>query len=68
MKKIWKQIMGVTATVGLLAWGVIGVTGLLGTTSFNFVEAILGFSPLLVNIVYIIAGVAGGYELAKLFK
>lgn len=44
--------------IGGLNWGLIGLFG------FNLVEAILGFSPLLERIVYVLVGLAAIYLLA----
>lgn len=41
--------------VGGLNWGLVGAA------KFNLVEFIFGFAPILVNIVYIIVGIAAIY-------
>jgi uncharacterized membrane protein YuzA (DUF378 family) len=47
--------------VGALNWGLVGLL------SFNLVTVLLGWLPLLVNIVYVLVGVAGGWVLYKNF-
>lgn len=39
--------------VGALNWGLVGLFG------FNLVNAIFGFAPVLVRIIYILVGLAG---------
>ena len=44
-------------TVGALNWGLVGLANV------NLVEALLGGSPALVQIVYIVVGLSGVYSL-----
>jgi len=62
LKKISKWLV----VIGAANWGLIGIF------NFNLVTALLGFSPMLVTLVYILVGLAGLWaiynKLAKLAK
>ena len=53
--------------VGALNWGLIGIgmflSGPIALESWNLVNLLLGWSPLLEAIVYLLVGLAGLYEL-----
>ena len=51
----------VLVTVGALNWGLVGLANI------NLVESLLGSWPALVQIVYILVGVAGVYSLWGMF-
>lgn len=51
----------VLVIIGALNWGLVGLL------NFNLVTLLLGWLPLLVNIVYILVGVAGVWVLYKNF-
>ena len=55
--KIWAWVMTLLATVGLLAWGVYGITGFFGTP-FLLVDWIFRIDWL-INTVYTIVGIIG---------
>jgi uncharacterized membrane protein YuzA (DUF378 family) len=48
--------------VGALNWGLVGVGNLL-EANWNLVSLLLGSVPILENLVYILVGIAGLYEL-----
>ncbi|MEK7133582.1 MAG: DUF378 domain-containing protein [Patescibacteria group bacterium] len=48
--------------VGALNWGLMGLGGLMGG-SWNVVGAILGSWPTVENLVYVLVGAAGVYEI-----
>lgn len=52
----------VLVIVGAINWGLVGLGGFVGV-NLNLVELILGFSPALVNLVFLLVGLAGVYEL-----
>lgn len=46
--------------VGAINWGLVGLAGLLGNTSdLNVVHMVLGSSPQLENLVYVLVGASG---------
>jgi hypothetical protein len=49
--------------VGALNWGLVGLGGLMGQGNWNLVEMVLGGSPMLVNLVYLLVGVSGVWML-----
>lgn len=49
--------------VGAINWGLVGLGGLMGG-DWNLVHMLLGSMPMLENIVYLLVGVAGVYEVA----
>ncbi|MDY6761682.1 MAG: DUF378 domain-containing protein [Candidatus Nanohaloarchaea archaeon] len=51
----------VLVIVGALNWGLVGVGGFLGS-NLNLVELILGSVPVVENVVYVLVGLAGLYE------
>jgi uncharacterized membrane protein YuzA (DUF378 family) len=61
-----KSISKWLVVIGAVNWGLIGIF------NFNLVTALLGFSPMLVTVVYILVGVAGFWaiynKLAKVMK
>ena len=61
-----KNISKWLVVIGAANWGLIGLF------NFNLVSALLGFSPMLVTLVYILVGVAGFWgiynKLAKAMK
>ena len=52
--------------VGALNWGILGLTDLMGS-GMNVVESILGSGSVVLNIVYILVGLAGLWKLYKVF-
>lgn len=56
-----KMLSWVVVTVGALNWGLVGLFNV------NLVEALLGTWPALVQIVYILVGLAGLYSLWGMF-
>lgn len=53
-------------TVGAINWGLVGLAGLLGNTSnLNVVHMVLGASPQLENLVYVLVGASGIAMLTK---
>ena len=52
------MIAKVLVTVGGIKWGLIGLGMLLGKMDWNVVHLILGFSPALEGIVYLLVGVS----------
>lgn len=58
----------ILVVVGGLNWGLVGLTGLFGDSTLNFVEMLLGAMPVFRDVVYSLVGVAALYSLYKLFK
>jgi uncharacterized membrane protein YuzA (DUF378 family) len=52
----------VLVIVGAINWGLVGVA------NFNLVDIIFGAIPWLLNIVYILVGLSGLWELFQLFN
>jgi uncharacterized membrane protein YuzA (DUF378 family) len=48
--------------IGAINWGLVGLF------DFNLVQAIFGFSPALLKIIYIIVGLSGLWQLMPLSK
>jgi hypothetical protein len=68
--KILDRIAKIILLVGGLNWGLVGLTGILGMTSFNLVTTLLGFVNLAsyANWVYLVVGVAAAYLSFVCFK
>jgi uncharacterized membrane protein YuzA (DUF378 family) len=45
--------------VGALNWGLVGLGGLLGNQNWNVVWMLLGSWPMVLNLVYVLVGLAG---------
>lgn len=54
--------------IGAVNWGLVGLGALLGGGSLNVVEMVLGSAPGLVNLVYVLVGLAGVWMLLGKFK
>lgn len=54
-------ISWILVVVGALNWGLVGLGGFVGG-NWNLVNLILGFSPMLELIVYVLVGAAAVYE------
>ncbi|MDY6765898.1 MAG: DUF378 domain-containing protein [Candidatus Nanohaloarchaea archaeon] len=52
----------VLVIVGALNWGLVGVGGFMGS-NLNLVELLLGSVPVVENVVYLLVGLAGLYEI-----
>ena len=57
----------VLVVIGAINWGLVGI-GSLMSSNWNVVNMILGSWPTVENIVYILVGLAGLWELVMLFK
>jgi len=55
------KLFTILASVGAVNW-------LLEVLGWNLVEALLGFSPILVDAVYVVVGISGVLVLLRLFK
>lgn len=55
--KDWHMISYALMVIGALNWGLVGLLDI------NLVEMLLGFSPMLVKIVYIVVGLSALIEL-----
>lgn len=53
--------------VGALNWGLVGLGGFINQ-NLNIVELLLGGVPLLENLVYLLVGLAGLYELYFMYQ
>ena len=53
--------------VGALNWGLVGLGNYLGA-NWNLVALLFGWAPVLENLVYVIVGLAGLYELYFAFQ
>lgn len=54
------KIFKILASVGAINWGLVAF-------NWNLVEALFGFSPMLVNIIYIVVAISGIVVLVKVF-
>lgn len=52
----------VLVIIGALNWGLVGI-GMLLDANFNLVDILLGWSPILEALVYLLVGLAGLYVL-----
>lgn len=59
----WLDWLALTLViVGALNWGLVGLGGILGQT-WNLVDLLLGWVPVVENLMYVLVGLAGIYEL-----
>jgi uncharacterized membrane protein YuzA (DUF378 family) len=45
--------------IGAIVWGLVGLGGLLNLGNLNLVNLVLGSSPVLESVVYLLVGLAG---------
>ncbi len=60
-------ISAILVIIGAINWGLIGIGSLAGS-NLNVVNLILGSWSMVENLVYILVGLAGLWELFMLFK
>ena len=60
-------IVSILVVIGALNWGLVGLSGLMGSSSWNVVEMIFG-SGMFASIIYLLVGLSGVWMLVKMFK